>query len=452
MKRTLIQMAVAGVLTAMAVPAVAQNASLDQIQRELAEIRAKNERLEAEVEYLKENTKAQRKDAAKEVMDVEALKTSTSKFTWSGDFRYRNEQIESQPNSITPEHTQGRDRIRLRLGVSAKINDTITGRFQIATAGGATADPRSTNQTLGEDWSRKSIGIDQAYVDWKALSSLNILLGKMPQPWTRTAGYLWDGDLTAEGAALKFAKGPLFVNAFYDWLNERHGTGVSSPRSDTKLVGAQVGFKPVFGTSTLTVAAGYFDLTNVEGEQVSANAAAPCTVYNGTFFGNSTNGNSTYAAGGCTYLLSDFSIVNALAQFDFTAGSFPMSLFVDFQKNLDAKTNLVANETLDTAFAAGVTFNRASAPMSWEVGVIYQKAEADSVFGQFHDSDFGGGRTDTSGFVVRLGFVPAASWILNATLFINEQNNDTGAVTPATGASTIDLDYKRLQLDLNYRF
>jgi hypothetical protein len=90
--------------------------------------------------------------------------------------------------------------------------------------------------------------------------------------------------------------------------------------------------------------------------------------------------------------------------------------------------------------------------MSWEIGVIYQKAEADSVFGQFHDSDFGGGRTDTSGFALKAGFVPAVSWTLNATLFINKQNNDLGTVTPATGASTIDLDYRRLQLDLNYKF
>jgi hypothetical protein len=447
-----IQLAVAGVLATMAAPSFAQNASLDQIQRELAEIKAQNERLGAEVEYLKESTKAQRKDAAKEAVDVETLKTNTSKFTWSGDFRYRNEQIESQPNSITPAHTQGRDRIRLRLGVTAKINDTVTGRFQISTAGGSTGDPRSTNQTLGEDWSRKSVGIDQAYIDWKALSSLNVMLGKMPQPWTRTAGYLWDGDLTAEGAALKFARRSFFANGYYHWLNERHGTGVSSPRSDTKMVGGQVGFKPIFGTSTLTFAVGYFDVTNVKNEQVSATAAAPCTAFNGTFFGNSTNGNSTWVGSGCTYLLSDFSVANALVQFDFNAGRFPMSVFVDYMKNLSALENTVVNEELDTAYAAGIMFNRASAPRSWEIGVVYQQAEADSVFGQFHDSDFGGGRTDTDGFVLKAGFVPAASWIINATLFINKQNNDLGTVTPATGASTVDLDYNRLQLDLNYRF
>ena len=42
-------------------------------------------------------------------------------------------------------------------------------------------------------------------------------------------------------------------------------------------------------------------------------------------------------------------------------------------------------------------FNKASAPKSWEIGYVYQKTEKDAVFGQFVDSDFGGGVTDTKG-------------------------------------------------------
>jgi hypothetical protein len=84
--------------------------------------------------------------------------------------------------------------------------------------------------------------------------------------------------------------------------------------------------------------------------------------------------------------------------------------------------------------------------MSWEVSVMQQVVEADAVFGQFHDSDFGDGKTDTSGTVIKGAFVPAANWTINGTLFLNTLNNDTGSLT------TKDLDYTRLQLDLNFKF
>lgn len=442
MKKTLIAGAVAALLSA---PALAQNVTLDQVSKELAELKAKNERLEAEVEYLKQETKGARKDAAVEAVDVANLKTSAGKFTWSGDFRYRNEQIDTAPNTTTPEHTQGRDRIRLRLGVTTKINDTITGRFQISTAGGATADPRSTNQTLGEDWTRKSVGIDLAYVDWKPIAPLSVQLGKMPQPWLRTASYFWDGDLTPEGAALKYTGANFFANVFYDWLNERHSTAANGLRTDSKLAGAQIGWKQPIGKTTLTLAAGYFDVTNVKDEQVSANAA-PCTGYNSTFFGNSTNGNSTYTAFTCQRLASDFNMINALAQLEVMVGAYPLTLFADYTQNNKAQVNSVAGSKLDSAMSAGVMFNRASNPKSWEAGLIYQKVEADAIFGQFHDSDFGAGRTDTEGFAIKGAFAPAASWTISGTLFLNDLNNDTGSAT------TKDLEYKRLQLDLNYKF
>lgn len=439
-----------GVMTALtAGSAAAQNASLEQVSKDLAEIKAKNERLQSEVDYLKESTRAQRKEAAVEAVEVANLKTTVSKFAWSGDFRYRNEQIDTAPSTTAPDHTRGRDRIRLRLGVTAKINDSVTGRFQIATSGGSTADPRSTNQTLGEDWTRKSVGIDLAYVDWKALNTLNVQLGKMPQPWVRTSSYFWDGDITPEGAAVKFVRGGFFANAFYDWLNERYAAADTAPRSDSKLYGGQVGWKRPIGTHTVTLAAGYFDVTNVKDEQVTANAAtpvAPCNQYNGTFFGSNTNGNSTYAQYGCSWLRSDFNQVNALAQVDFLLGTYPLTVFVDYMKNLDAEINPAVGEKLDTAYAAGVTFNKASNPRTWEVGVVYQAAEADAIFGQFHDSDFGDGKTDTKGFALKAGFAPAASWTINGTLFLNDLNNDLGSAT------TRDLDYRRLQLDLNYKF
>ena len=448
MKNTLLSGAIAALLAG---PAMAQTATLDDIQKEIAEMKAKNERLEAEVEYLKENAKAERKDIANKSVTLDTLSASASKYTWNGDFRYRGEFITRANDNLptSDEHTQNRDRIRVRFGVTAKVNDTITAKLQLATNGGTSAspsnDPRSTNQTIGEGWTRKGISIDQAYVDWKATSFMNLQLGKTPLPWATTASYFWDKDITPEGAALKFSQGIFFGGVYYDWLNERSSFVNSGVRSDSKLVAAQFGIKQPIGKTALTAAVGYFDVRNVQNEIVAT--ATGCTP-NGTFFNNSANGNTTITSAGCTVLASGFATINAFVQYDFNVGKFPMSAFVDYMKNNDAEINTVVNKKLDDALAVGVTFNKASAAKSWDASLVYEKNAKDSIFGEFVDSDFAAGATDGKGWSIKANYVPATNWTIGATYFINKINYDGVAST----ATSFDLDYKRLQLDLNYKF
>ena len=56
-----------------------------------------------------------------------------------------------------------RDRVRARLNASYRVNDTLTGVIGIATGG---PDPRSSNQTLTDQNSRKDFELDLAYVTW----------------------------------------------------------------------------------------------------------------------------------------------------------------------------------------------------------------------------------------------------------------------------------------------
>jgi hypothetical protein len=96
--------------------------------------------------------------------------------------------------------------------------------------------------------------------------------------------------------------------------------------------------------------------------------------------------------------------------------------------------------------------------------VLWQKIEKDALFGQLVDSDFGDGNTDTDGFVLRGGYTVARNWTINATLFLNELSNDVPqSVTVFNEATAAPLDtqvisgitdreYKRLQLDLNFKF
>jgi len=466
---------IAGLAAFLTLPALAQNAptsdapsasQLEAAQQQIEALKAQLERLEATVDYLKSNALAARKDAANEAVDVANLKTTASKYTWSGDFRYRHELIDAEETATS----RARDRIRLRFGVLAKVNDTVTAKLQFSTTNTGNDSARSTNQTLGTSWDKKPLSIDLAYVDWKASNLFTVTLGKMPIPWTKTASYFWDNDLTPEGAALKFTRGPVFAGVYYNWLNERDVGTNSAGSTDANMVGAQLGIKQAFGKSTFTAAVAYFDVNGVQDRIASGavpSAAPPGTTCaidgafgNGAGTGNNAFGNTLYAGAApqvgssafCNRLLSDFNLIEGLVQLDFSAGKYPMTVFADYMQNNGAKLNAAAGKKLDTALAAGFMFNKASAAKTWEAGITWQKAKKDAVFGQFHDSDFGGGVTDTDGYALKGAWVPATNWTLNGTYFINQRFNDVATATGTVTTAKKDYDYKRLQLDLNFKF
>lgn len=456
MKKTVISGAVVALLSVPAMTtAQAQNAGNASVD----ELRQTVERLESEVEYLKENAKADRKDTATKAVTLETLNTTVSKFTWSGDLRYRHEDIRQEGNITNRE----RDRLRLRFGVLAKVNDTINAKIQLSTTNTGADNARSTNQTLGNatagngPWDRKPLSIDLAYVEWKPYTPVTVVLGKISIPWTTTTSYFWDKDLTPEGGVVKFSKGAWFGDVGYHWLGEQNsGTNVARS-TDSKMVSAQFGLKQPIGKTTLTAAVGYFDVQHVQDQPINVGGTigATCTTYtafNPAFSSDGSLGNTTKTVGGCNLLASDFNLIEAQAQLDFMAGKFPISVFVDFLKNQGAEEYNATLGKLDTAMSAGFLFNKASAAKSWEAGVVYQKTEKDSMFAQFHDSDFGGGLVDTDGYVVKAAYVPATGWTLNAQYIINKRNNDVAATNGTITVAKTDHDYKRLQLDLNYKF
>jgi outer membrane murein-binding lipoprotein Lpp len=449
-KKSLIAGAVALVLAG---PALAQDKpTLDRILQELstlnervgrleqdntalrtenAQLQATNDRLEATSEYLKDNASATRKQLAQEgpkVAEAERIAKGAewaSRLSWKADMRYRHEFVDPEEASSD----QTRHRVRARLAMSAKINDTLTGTIGLATGGGAN-DPRSTNQTLGDGWSRKQVSLDLAYVDWKPTTDFGMSFGKMPQPWFRSLNYFFDGDITPEGISARYATGPFFAHAFGYWLSER------STANDATMLGGQLGMVGQLGGVKLTGALGYFDVGSVQGEVTTLSTSNPC-VNNGAFF-NGPQGNTTFTdALGCARLLNDYNMVEAIGQAEFNVGSQPVQVFAQAIQNQEA-------DDLDTGWFAGFTYGKAGNPRTWDFGYAYGVMEKDASFGQFIDSDFGGGVTDVNGSVFRFGYAPAKNWLLNGTYFMNNRFID------APGAT--ERNYDRYQIDMNFKF
>jgi hypothetical protein len=347
--------------------------------------------------------------------------------------RYRHEQIFDDTRNASGERSTAdryRDRIRARLNATAQATESLSVGIGFATA--EDGDPRSSNQTLDEVFSRKSVDLELAYFDWSFADSGHLIGGKMKQPFFKPGQTLfWDDDLNPEGLALTFERGVLFGTAYGYWVDE-----VSAPESeltsDAMLFGAQIGARLPIAVSNLVLAAHYYDLSAGQGR-------AP-------FFNGNANGNTTIQVGAppTEVLLYDYRVLDLMAELNSgwstPWGVVPVQIWADVARNQDPSD-------LETAWAAGVSFGDAADALTWEFGAAYYSVEKDALFAQLIDADFGGGLSDANGWVLRAGYAPVENVTLNAAYFINKRNVDV-----PNAAGQTDVDYDRLQLDLNIKF
>jgi uncharacterized protein (UPF0335 family) len=405
---------------------------------ENAELKAAAEKDGAERDYLKAQTQDLRKDSAATNAALSGLRGAewAQRITLKGDLRYRHEEIFDDAqvaDGSLATADRYRDRIRVRAGLDARPTDNILVSVQLATSEGG-ADPRvggdfrSSNQTLDGSYSRKNIYLDQAYFDWKFSSWGSLMGGKMRTPFVRTGQeQFYDGDINPEGLALQFNRGMWFGSVYGTWVDEVNGAE-STVTADALLNGVQIGARVPVGGSTLMLMAHYYDLVGGQGRRG--------LFWNCTTTSNAcANGNSTTGPAGAGVLTYDFNVLQLATQWNTTIAGRPFQAWGQYAENLDPSD-------LNTAWAAGVLYGAAANYRTWEAGAMYQVVERDALFGQLIDSDFGGGTTDSRGFVLRAGYAPVRNWIFNATYFINERNVDVGTRS----------DYDRLQVDMNLRF
>ena len=429
---------------------------VDKLEQENTELKTENADLKTQTDYLRSETKGLRKDTATASTEIAKVKGSdwASRITAKGDLRYRYEWIEDPTRAGVVAGLQGfneteqsRHRIRARFGFDAKVTDSLLVGLQIATGGD---DPRSSNQTLGGTNSRKAIGFDLAYFDWKFATWGNLVGGKMKYPFVRPGQSLfYDNDVNPEGLAAQFNRGMWFGSAWGFLVDERNNAARSSQSSsgtppvttttltnciaeagrtcskDVYGIGAQVGARIPVGASTLVAAVTYSDLENAQGQRPFYNANANGNTLTGPFSG----------------LAYDYDVVEGLLEFNTNVGALPLQIWGNYAQNQDP-------DDLNTAWAAGVMLGKASNYRTWEAGVLYQVLEKDALFAQVVDSDFGDGTTDTEGWVFRAGYAPAKNLTLNATYFLNKRFVDV----PVNAVYGTETDYDRLQLDFNMKF
>lgn len=184
--------------------------------------------------------------------------------------------------------TQDRNfvRLRARLGVGVDISESWTAALRLAT--GSDSSPVSTNQTLANDFGKKSVWLDQAYIKFEPVTGNSLTAGRMPNPFIHT-DLVWDDDINPDGIALNLARGfrglGLHAAAAAFTLDGAADNAPSTKVSNQKVGGAanrwmfggQIGASYDIAKLKLGFDAAYYNYANVRSKLSSpcSNIAAP---------------------------------------------------------------------------------------------------------------------------------------------------------------------------------
>lgn len=333
----------------------------------------------------------------------------------SGDFRFRHETI-LQENS--PE--RNRERIRLRVAGEAEVADDFKCFLRLASGA---PEPTSTNQTLDEGFSSKSIWLDLAYFELKPAAAKGFSLsgGKMKNPFylPGESDLIWDIDVTPEGLAAKYllALGTIepFLTAGGFWVKERPAD------PDSYLLAGQGGANiRLSDTTELRFGVSYFDYQNAKNYE--------------TFYNTSNGyGDTTYTVGTNTYYLYQYGEIEGFAEVSIKAGNMPISLFCDYVSNHKVSKS-------KEGFLVGFCVGKAKNAGDWSLKCNYRRLEKDAVIGAFTDADCWGGGTNGKGIKVQFDIAVAKNTVISATGFLDKKDLDN------------EQDYKKFQVDISFKF
>ncbi len=342
---------------------------------------------------------------------LEALEDNANKSSWAenikikGDFRYRFEDRDSdQSAAIWTNAPNGkisdksRHRIRARVGAYGNVNEHVDFGVRIAT--GSSSSPISTNQDIDGYGSSKEIWLDLAYITLNCyrVDGLNVTFGKMKQPWITVSDLVYDSDFNPEGISAGY---DIDLDGISVMLHAGHFILDENAGDDVQLSSGQAAIKTKVSEGvSLTAGANIYDWRNEDAAAVG-------------------DGNSGAI---------DFTIVEGFAQVNLTETPVPVKIFGDFANNM-------ANDiSEDTAWMIG--FGTKIGKLSLDYN--YRDVEADSIYGDWADSDFHDGGTGGSGHKIKAQYAVMKNLSAGATYFMTETQSGN--------------DVNTLQFDLAAKF
>jgi hypothetical protein len=272
-------------------------------------------------------------------------------------------------------------RVRMRLGLEAKVNEKLKAGIGIATGSG---DPRSTNISFGGYNTKKTVVLDYAYAKYSALPWFTLVGGKMllnDTLWEPT-DLIWDTDITPEGAVIQLNKsvnpnlalsmnlGALIVDTDTSSDNDAPMAYIIQPGASYKF-NDDVSLKGAFS---------FQSFHNVKGHTSSSYSSASNS-------GNVTKGTSSY--------LYDYQMLNPALELKvlqpFKALGLnieTLKLFGEYVNNLDVSDGA-------SGFSLGFQFGNDKVEKwgDWQFRYVYAMLGKDAVLDVLPDSDRYSGKT-----------------------------------------------------------
>ncbi len=385
---------------------------------------------------------------------------------WYGDVRVRgqyenfvtgnapavNVTATNQSRSLTLLNTtEDRTRmlVRARAGVAAAIDENWTTDFRLTT--GNSANPVSSNQTLGTYSNRYTVALDRANIRYRHGGSINAVAGRFGNPWFGT-DLVWANDLGFDGVAVQWLPSLGKSTRGFVTLAALPVQEVELSNTDKWLLGAQVGLEAnhLLGEVSGKAGLAFYDYRNIVGRTSPAGSAI--NEFSAVQFaqkGNTYYNISSDATKPLFGLASDYHLVNLTGSLDVPlVASKHVLLTGDFVKNVGYRRAAVsarvgadvAPKTTGWLIRAGFGDAEVSRAGAWQVFSAYKHVERDAVLDAFTDSDFRLGGTDAKGYTIGGSY---------------GVGRDTAATFRLMSADSINgapLSIDVLQLDLAVRF
>lgn len=361
-------------------------------------------------------------------------------------------------------------RLRLRLGVDAKLTEMVSAGLRLAT--GSSTDRVSTNQTLGQSFNKYQLFVDRAFVRLDPTRWLSLSGGRIPNPWFST-DLVWDEDLNFEGLALSakwpnLAGAPLEPFATAGIFPVRDGGAAQDNRW---LYGFQLGTSwQISPRARLKLGLAQYIYTNVEGHRDPdfdiVNGAGPS-------YGQFEYGSALRQKGNTLFYVNNLDDSSSSPRWGLVTGFRPLvltaaaelayfgpnTLFVsaEYAINKAFKRDAIAHKLgFDLADGRGTgallraAFGRpqVAAEGDWQVSFTYRWLGSDAVLDAFTDSDFNLGGTNSKGYTLGLSYGLDKNTSLNLRYLSGESIDSPSTFLFPTDKFSVD----SLQLDLNVRF
>lgn len=342
---------------------------------------------------------------------------------FKGDVRVRY-QGENTEGDSKPQ--RDRARIRLRFGAETKPVENFSLGFGLAS--GSDSDARSTNQSMGGLFSKKSVWIDYAYGQYRPAPWLSLTAGRFANPIWQPFEFLWDNDIRPEGLAAVVQTKPLdnlgfFFNTGYLVLNEDNSYG----KGTTYMAFFQPGIDwRIIDGVNLKLAASYYLFKDLEDLNVSG-YKRNTLLGDGKTLKYKYNAPTFEAELGFNKLFGD---------------AIPYAaIFGQYTQNLDPSDER-------SGYMAGVKFGHSKIGElgDWQLAYAYRKLDVDAWPAFLPYSDFYSGYTGSEGHQLQLGLGLAKNTSLAVNFLRTDPVSKTKGQPVTTGQQNV------VQVDLNWKF